>query len=462
MRIIRLVVLSVAFLVGVTLAHGFSAGELDIGFDPGSGANAPINAIAIQADGKMIIGGEFTEIDGIQVNRIARLLANGAVDDSFDVGTGIDGSITDIALQDDGKIIVGGNFTMVNGVSQYDMARLNTDGSLDVSFNSIFGEGGAVNVIALQDDGKIIVGGFFYSIGYPPGDYIVRLNSNGQLDNSFSIGSANAGVLEVALQKNGKMILGGQFTQFNGISYNRIIRLNSNGTIDNEFTSSGSNSDVLSIEFSEYEKIIVGGGFTDFNNATKNSIARLDNNGDLDSEFIGDCPDCAIQSILIQKDGKIIIGGYFGLFEDSDDAYYLSRLSNDGTLDNGFYQGIDSSFSSQSIFDMALQQDGKIIVVGDFLGYRSISRNKIARIHTGDPDGDGIEDAADYFPADPLEWLDTDSDAIGNNADWDDDGDGVPDVVDAAPLDNGNTSEITLPLNAVYKGSVLKQNAVAQ
>lgn len=79
-----------------------------------------------------------------------------------------------------------------------------------------------------------------------------------------------------------------------------------------------------------------------------------------------------------------------------------------------------------------------------------------------DTDTDGYEDIIDAFPLDITEWFDTDSDNIGNNADWDDDNDGVPDVVDAAPLDNGNTAEISLPLDAIYKGSKLGSEVLAQ
>lgn len=198
---------------------------------------------------------------------------------------------------------------------------------------------------------------------------------------------------------------------------------------------------------------MVGGTF----NTGSNYIARLDGNGVLDSGFnIGTGPSYYVYGVLLQADGKILIGGSFTQVNGVPRSR-IARLHSDGSLDESFNAG---GIQYSDVLDIIRQTDGKILIVGDFTLVNGFSRSRIARLHTGDSDADGIEDAADYFPADPLEWLDTDADTIGNNADWDDDGDGVPDTVDSAPSDNADISEIVLPLDAVYKGRVIKQNVV--
>ena len=98
-------------------------GSLDTGFDPGTGLdtdlmlNLSVRAMAVQPDGKVIIGGVFTEVDGVGYNYLARLNADGSVDTSFDIGTGANEVVNAVAVQPDGKIIVGGNFTELNGTA---------------------------------------------------------------------------------------------------------------------------------------------------------------------------------------------------------------------------------------------------------------------------------------------------------------------------------------------------------
>jgi uncharacterized delta-60 repeat protein len=176
-------------------------GSWDAGFDPGSGVGGggtSVNDCILQPDGKIIIGGEFTSYNGTARNRIARLNADGSLDTGFDPGSGAGFSGTSslgtspeihtCVLQPDGKIIIGGDFTSYNGYARKHITRLNANGSIDVSFNPSRGTDGFVHTSALQPDGKIIIGGGFTSYNDIGSKNIARLNSDGSLDTGFDPG----------------------------------------------------------------------------------------------------------------------------------------------------------------------------------------------------------------------------------------------------------------------------------
>src|SRR6266487_2770355 len=231
----------------------------DVGYAGQYGADWSVHATVIQNDGRIIIGGEFYNYDGVSRNRIARLQPDGLLDESFNSGTGLAGTHSDeiyttvyaIAVQADGKIIVGGNFTDYNGTSRNNIARLNADGSLDAGFNPGTGIDetySTVYAIAIQTGGKIIVGGSFTDYNGAPRNNIVRLNSDGSLDTGFNPGTGIDGgyytttVYAIAIQTDGKIIVGGSFTDYNGTSRNNIVRLNSDGSLDAGFNT-GSGAD---------------------------------------------------------------------------------------------------------------------------------------------------------------------------------------------------------------------------
>src|SRR6185369_14420460 len=110
-----------------------SDGTLDSSFlVPGSGVNGDVGSLALQADGKTVIGGVFTSVNGTTRNGIARLNSDGTLDTSFlAAGSGTNSSVLAIAVQSDGKIVIGGFFTSVNGTTRNGAARLNVDGTLD-------------------------------------------------------------------------------------------------------------------------------------------------------------------------------------------------------------------------------------------------------------------------------------------------------------------------------------------
>ncbi len=163
---------------------------------------------------------------------------NDNLDITFDHGIGVDGDYSNaacLAIQTNGQIIIGGQFISFNHEPQYQMVRLNSDGTTDKSFHVGREFNSYPAALAIQTDGKIIVGG----VGGIPG-YITRLNSNGTPDQNFHLGTGfNNNVFSLAIQPDGKIITGGEFTSFNGYLRKRIACLNNDGTLDDSFNPEG-------------------------------------------------------------------------------------------------------------------------------------------------------------------------------------------------------------------------------
>jgi uncharacterized delta-60 repeat protein len=366
--------------------------------DPGF--NGGVLVINQQSDGKILAGGAFTSYNVNQaVADLARLNTNGSLDAAFTPSPGFtSGLVNDVAIQSNGKIIAGGSFVSYNGFAQKYLVRLNTDGARDTSFN--FGPGitqfnGFVNTIAIQNDGQILVGGDFTdfesnSINPNQQNRIVRLNStNGSKDPSFVIGSGFGDAVNVIkIQSDGKILVGGGYTTYKSLTQRYLIRLNTDGSKDTTFnvgsnlSSTGLNGQVKSIAIQPDGKILVGGLFTTYFGVSQRFITRLNTDGSLDSSFnIGSGFDNSVESIFVQSDGKILVGGGFTTYKGLSQKY-IARLNTDGSLDTTFI--INNSFSS-AVFDIYVKSDGNIAVGGVFTGYNG--NNNALRFATLSPTG---------------------------------------------------------------------------
>ncbi len=443
-RTLRTGFLQLFLLLGIIALPSFAfavetAGTLDASFDPGVGANGSVNAVVQQADGKVIIGGVFTAVDGVSRNKIARLNSDGSLDVSFDPGMGASDYVSAIAIQSDGRVLIGGNFLTVNGVVRNKLARLNGDGSLDASFNSgTWDMYHSVSAVVVQPDGKILISGRFSTINGVTRYSIARLNSNGDVDATFNRGSGVSTVYSIstmALQPDGKVLIGGDFAVIDDLSRKNIARLNSNGTLDSSFGSSvGAYNQVYAIALQSDGKVLIGGYFTSVNNVARNKLARLNSNGMVDVSFDPGTGDAAVNvyAMALQPDGKVLVGGDFTSMNGAARSK-LARLNVNGTVDTSFNPGTGVDNTVKTV---VLQSDGKVLFGGVFSSVNGAVRNYVARIHTGDADADSIQDGADRFPLNFAESLDTDNDSVGNNADTDDDNDTLLDGSDNCPLNS--------------------------
>ena len=364
----------------------------DPSFDIGSGFNNTVFSIAIQSDGYILVGGQFTTFADSTQNRLIRLNSDGSKDTSFDIGTGFGSTVYSIAIQSDGKILVGGAFTTFNGSTQNRLIRLNSDGSKDTSFDIGTGFGSTVFSIAIQSDGKILVGGAFFTFSGSSQNALIRLNSDGSKDTSFDIGSGlNTTVRSIAVKSDGKIFAGGNFTRFSGTSQNRILKT-SNYSLDTSFDiGTGFNSNVNSLSIQSDGKILVGGAFTTFTGATQNRLIKINTNGSKDTSFdIGSGFNGAVKNTATQSDGKIMVGGEFTTFTGSSQNY-LIRLNSNGSKDTSFDIGIGfdrNGLLGTSVESIAIQSDGKILVGGLYSRYSASTQNNLIRLNS-----DGSKDS---------------------------------------------------------------------
>ncbi|WP_028980866.1 T9SS type A sorting domain-containing protein [Sporocytophaga myxococcoides] len=310
-------------------------GSLDATFNPGgTGANSTIHAVEIQEDGKILIGGSFFTYNGEGTNRLARLNADGTFDNTFNIGGGFNNTIYAIAIQNDTKIVVGGAFTVFNNGSINRIARLTAAGSKDDTFVVTTALNGEPRAIIIQPDQKILVSGLFSTYNGAAAQGIVRINADGSKDNILNSSTGtNAEVWTMALQPDGKIILGGSFTKYKGISKNYLVRINSDGTIDNTFAM-GSGADVVGIRCVALQndgRIIIGGEFNTFNGNLEKYLSRLNADGTDDPTFnfeVG--PNLPVFAATLDADNKILIGGYFLLYDDVEHPH-LVRLNGSST-----------------------------------------------------------------------------------------------------------------------------------
>jgi uncharacterized delta-60 repeat protein len=269
------------------LARLNADGSLDATFDAHISGNY-VRALLALPDGRVVIGGDFASVNGRPRAALARLNADGSFDSNFVAdATGTSSAtaapgVFALARQDDGRVVLGGQFTMVNGVARRGIARVNTDGSLDTAFDpGSSALSASIAVLVMQRDGKILVGGGFSSLGYLFRSNFIRLNSDGTGDATFKFTNANSGVFAILEQPDSRILIGGLFTQINAELHSYIARLNADGTPDPTFTNSASGNlsggslGVTTIERAPNGNILLGGTFTSVDSSTRSGLARL-------------------------------------------------------------------------------------------------------------------------------------------------------------------------------------------
>lgn len=377
-------------------ADGNSDGSPDgvVSLDLGAGSDEG-RAIALQADGKILVAGTHTGDDDSKNIVVARLSSSGVLDSGFGTGNSdgtpdgvVSVSLSDgddvanaVAIQSDGKILVAGTAAM-GADGNIAVARLKADGSLDTDFGAGTDDGSPSGVvtlslgdgsdaavaIALQADGRAVVVGNSTSVGGGSSNIVVaRLNGDGSLDADFgqaddgtpdgvvnvSLGNDNDVASAVAIQSNGKILVAGQ-TGPAGNTNAAVVCLNADGSLDSSF----------------------GAGTSD---GTPEGAVGIS---------LGDGSD-ELSAIAVDADGKIVVAGTTTSTGNSSNVF-VARLNADGSLDADFGQADDGtpdgvvnlSFGDGNDFGraLALQADGKIIVAGDSIAADGSSNIVLARL----------------------------------------------------------------------------------
>ncbi len=309
------------------------------------------------ADGRIVIcsldpsSGAFT---------FTRYKADGSLDAVLATGLTF---VRAFVVQPDGKILFSSSSPItINGTARKGIARLNSDGSLDASFDP--GQGpnaGYVTCFAVQPDGKILVGGYFSAFDGATRPYLVRLNATGTVDLSFTAAAASVITLAAVLP-------GGKITAFESIP-NRLIRLNTDGSIDTvSGVVAGGAAEIYALATDATGRVLIGGGFTSFNGLPRANLVRLAADGSLDSTFVAGGIPFEIHEVAAQSDGKVFF---------NDQTTRLSRLDATGRLDPTFAPGQPRTPARLAA---ARQADGRIVIAGDFSAVNGVPRASVARL----------------------------------------------------------------------------------
>jgi uncharacterized delta-60 repeat protein len=331
-----------------------------------------VESILVQPDGKLVMAG-WTNLGiyGVEYAYLIRDNPDGTRDTNFNVA--VNGSdpyyVTAVVTQPDGKFLIGGGFSTVNGQVRTNLARVNGDGSLDTSFT--LGANDVVDCLAQQPDGKTLAGGYFYAASGGTRWALERFSSDGTLDAFQPVPDTH--VHTVAVQPDGKIVVGGEFLHLNYRELHPYIgRVNQDGTIDSSFTL-GADSTVLAVAIQADGKILVGGGFTNLGGQARSCIGRLNSDGTLDTSF-NPGAGYYVNGFAVQTDGKILVAGLFSSL-DGLPANGFGRLNPDGSRDLTFNPGQTGYVDVNCV---ALQPDGKILVGAN-------GTNSVFRLNNTDP-----------------------------------------------------------------------------
>ncbi len=376
------------------------AGSLDPAYNPDNnpltsppqmgnpGANGAVYGIALQPDGKAVLVGSFSVVNVVARNHIARMNTDGSLDTTYDPGTGANGLVTCVDVGPDGKAVIGGAFTSINGQQRYRIARLNADGALDTSFNTGGGADGIVWSVDVLNSGKVLIAGAFRTVNGFPRNFVARLNSDGSVDETFDPGSGpDAYVNAVIGTPGGEVWIGGAFTSVAGNLLPHVARLDSSGVVQPAYVpGSGFDGEVFALELQLNGQLLVGGNFRQFNEVPRRCLARVNPDGSLDAGFDpGNGADDVIYEIAYVAAAvpvdeglgtdRIYVAGQFQQFNQTR-RVALARLYSNGTVDTSFLDTAYNQFAGlcnpnatdprNYLFSVVAQPDGDVLIGGGF------------------------------------------------------------------------------------------------
>ncbi|MFD2787394.1 hypothetical protein [Hymenobacter rubripertinctus] len=355
-------------------------GALVPAFQPLLQTRGAIIALVRQADGKLVVGGNFSEINGQAVRRLARINADGTVDASYATGNTLNETVSDLALQADGRVVaaIGG----VVGAGE--VRRFLTTGAPDISLSAPALNRSATRVL-VQPDGRILVGGSFTTAGGVTVPGFLRLLSDGSRDNSFTPAASGTSSFVVfrtfGLQPDGKIVVAGRFTPASGTAINTVARLENSGALDesfargdflNRFSQSSTPFNRLLVQ--PDSKILVVGDISSYNGTSRAGLARLNANGSLDAGFVPPAISGVVFTVALQPNSRLLVGGAFtggGLPAN------LARLLPDGQADASF---AGTAVPDVTVTALLIEPNGALVIGGPFTTVGGQPRLALARI----------------------------------------------------------------------------------
>ena len=318
------------------------------------GANGTIYSVALDDTGKVLLGGEFSNVNGKDLPRLAKISQKGVVDEEFNLDAGPNNTIYNVIPSSDGGYWVGGLFSQMGDTVASHVAKLNADGSLDDSFNSSTAVDGTVFDILEVEEG-LLVGGDFG---------LAMLNRDGSFNETFQAPDLDGAVYSISASSGRKIAIAGGFTTVNGDKGVRLARLHRNGAVDASFKiGEGPDGDVYAVTALNNGKILLGGLFVTIDGLSARRLALLDQDGKLDRSLkSGSGFDGPVRSIEVRADGLLLIGGAFTKYNYQPQ----NRLALIG-LDGGI---VESNFNELNlngpVYSVSEQAGGLIAVGGSF------------------------------------------------------------------------------------------------
>lgn len=354
--------------------------SIDTNFNTKAAFNGNVNKVCVINNNRFLVLGSYSQYrnsitnNPLQINGLAEPILNSGLQaiSSGDVG--------DAIYHQEDKIVVGGLFAVSGFNTKNNFTAFKTNGELDINFNRMHGPNGRVRSIQQTADNRFLIFGDFSTYNDLPYKILLMVNGNGQIDTSFRFTVNYTGGINFAhLMPNGKILLGGGFFTADSPAYNNLIRLNNNGSLDTTLKAEvSSNRAILTGSTDFNEKILIGGSFEFYQNNFVNNMARLFNDGGFDATFSGTAiPSGPITKIIALPDGKWMVFGMFQFWAGSPRGYF-TRLLNDGTVDTSFHIGTGAN---QIVNDVKVLPNGSMIIAGNFTEINGTSCFKIAKLN---------------------------------------------------------------------------------
>ncbi len=390
-----------------------------------------IRAIELQPDGKILLGGKIDVINNVSRYRLARVNADATVDPSFQINTSGTGNYFSI-IRDvyhirklaDGKIFVTGWFDYVQGgVAKYNLVRLNSDGSIDTTFNltetiNDYSEiaGAGRNPLIPFSDSKLMVGISRLNGFGPVGP--LKLNQNGSRDTSFisllNTASPQMFIDDIEPQPDGKILVSGTHNPFtSGPTLSFVARLNADGSLDPAFPYTEETGRLKAeLVLLPNGKILVG-KHTD--GTGPGTVKRLNSDGSPDNSFNSlSLPGGIINALLVLPNGRIFVGGKFTITVHAQQGKNLLQLSADGNFEPTAYN------LNEEVLCLTADSEGRVLVGGGFTvigsnGASGETRSYVARLTDSTPfdfDGDGRSDVGIFRPSEGKWYLSLSTDGL--------------------------------------------------
>ena len=340
------------------------------------------------ASGKVLAGGDFAAINGAPARNLARLLNSLSPDPDFTLAPGImndsytfsfDRGVQAVVEQADGRILVAGDFHRINDLPRRGIARLHADGTPNRGFNAGNLVNGPVSTVQVLADGRIAIAGEFTEVGGLSRNRVAILEADGTVDTGFNPGTGfNDKVLSLALDTGNRIVCGGAFTQYAGGAVGRVARLNETGILDAGFNAggAGANDEVQTVQKLGDGRFALGGKFSEFNGQNLRGMVLLDADGVIDLSFTSTVWANAVRAILPLPGGRFLVGGDFNAQTGAEYRNDLAVLEADGTVDPAFDPGSGAP-GGYRVFSLLDLGGGKVLAGGDFGEFSGATRNRL-------------------------------------------------------------------------------------